>query len=478
MATPDPNAPPQETTPLPAEEKAEAPLPIQVQVEEKGSCERLVKIEIPQKTVHDEIEKSYEELRKTVFVKGFRPGHIPRHVLEKRFGAQVLDGVKHTLIDENFEKAVEGQSLKLALPAKVDYEKIAIAADKPLAFEVSVEIVPAFTVGNYKGLAVERPAVQVTKDDVEKAVEGVRLRHGKFQKLEGGEIAETDVAVCHAIALQNGEELWRENELGANVPGETLGSMLVPGLKQAFLGAKAGDTKTFKVTLPQDFVAEAHRSKEVDLEVTIDEVRRFEAPQATDEWAKSIGFDDLADMHDELGDEVRRHREEYADDLVHGLIASQLLQLTSFDVPQGLLDQVVDRTKDRIRAGLLYRGVAKEEIENAVEERTAKTREDSVQQCKLYFIYEKIAELEKIFVTEDEIRLRIQAIAMNYRRRPEEIGSELERTGRLSSLRQQMREEKVRDFLVQNAKVQPAVAAAPPPAEPPAAEGEAKAAES
>jgi len=477
LGTPEPSSSPQEN-PSSTAASTEAVPQRQVQVEEKGPCERLVKIEIPQEKVHEEIEKSYEELRKTVFIKGFRPGHIPRHVLEKRFGEQVLDGVKHTLVDENFEKAVEEKSLKLALPAKVDYAKVAIAADKPLAFEVAIEIVPAFAIESYKGLAVERPAVVVTKEDVDKAVEGLRLRHGRFHKLEGGEIADTDVAVCHGIALQNGEEIWRENELGANVTGETLGTMLVPGLKAAFLGAKAGETKTFKLTLPQDFVAEEHRGKEVDLEVTIDEIRRFDAPQATDEWAKSLKFEDLGDLRDELQDELRRHGGEEADDVVHARVAEQLLHLASFEVPQGLVEHVVERTKDRHRAALLYRGVPKEEIDKAVEELTAKTREESAQQCKLYFIYEKIAEMEKLFITEDEVRLRIQAIALNYRRRPEEVASELERTGRLSSMRQQMREEKVRDFLVQNARVQQAGAAAPPPAQPPSGEGEAKAAES
>lgn len=450
---------------------------MQAQIEETGPCSRLVKIEIPQEKVHEEVEKSYEELHKTVFIKGFRKGHVPRHILVKRFGEQVLDGVKRSLADETFEKVVEEHALKLALPATIDYEKLAIAADKPLAFEVSVEIVPAFTIDNYKGLAVERPAVTVTREDADKALEGLRLRHGEYRKLDGGEAAETDVAVCHAIAIQNGEEIWRENELGANVTGGTLGSMLVPGLKDALLGAKAGDTKAFKMALPADFAAEEHRGKEVDLEVTIDEIRRFEAPQATDEWAKSLRFEGLDDLREELEDEIRRHREEEADEMVHARIAERLLQLTDFQVPEGLVDRVAERTKDRQRVGLLYRGVPRDDIEKLLEERTATAREESARQCKLYFIHEKIAEQEKIFVTEDEVRLRIQAIALNYKRRPEEVAGELERTGRLSSLRQQMREEKVRDFLVQHAGVQqatPPAEAAPPQAP---SQGEPKAAE-
>jgi len=451
---------------------------MQIEIEETGPCTRVVKIEIPQEKVHEQIEKSYAELHKTVFVKGFRKGHIPRRVLVKRFGEDVLDGVKRTLVGENFDKVVEEHSLKIAVPPKIDFEKIEIAPDKPLALAITVEVFPQFTIDNYKGLPVERPAIQVEAEDVGRALEAFRLRHGEFRKLDEGEIAEHDAAVCHAVALQNGEEIWRETELAAHVAASTLGSLEVPGLKDAFLGARAGDTRTFRLTLPADFAAEEHRGKEVDLEVTLDEVRRFEAPPATDEWAQSLQFENLADLRKEIEDSVRRQREADADDAVHDRIAEQLLQLTDFDVPPGLVDHLVERTKERQRMALLYRGVPKEEIDKPIEARAAKTREESTRQCKLYFILEKIADQEKIFVTEDDVRLRIQAIALNYRRRPEEVASEFERTGRLSALRQEMREEKVRDFLVQHANVQQA--GAPADAAPPQAprEGEPGAAES
>ena len=97
--------------------------------------------------------------------------------------------------------------------------------------------------------------------------------------------------------------------------------------------------------------------------------------------------------------------------------------------------------------------VAEDQIDGMLEDTAEDAREGVVRQCKLYFMYEKIAEQEKIFVTEEEIAQRIQAIALNYRRRPDEIEAELEASGRLSSLRQQMREEKVRDYLVQQANV-------------------------
>jgi len=436
-------------------------------VTEAGPCLRLLKIEVPQERVVVEVERSYGELRKTVFLKGFRPGHIPRHVLERRFGEQVGDSVKQTLVDEGLKEALEDHKLRLAIPTAADYKAISLDPKAALTYELKVEIVPDFKLEGYKGIAVERPAVRVTDEDVKAALENLRRRQGKFEKLEEGEVQETDVPVCHAIALSDGQEVWRAAELGAFLTNETIAGIPVPGLRAAMLGAKLGDTRTFKATLPDNFPAEQHRGKAVDLEVTVDEIRRMVLPEATDEWAKSLRFDDLEDLEDELHDELRRSRDHEADELVHARIGERLLGLTEFDVPEGLVERLVEQARERQRLALLYRGEPQDEIDKLLAGVASQTRDASVRQCKLYFIYERIADQEKIYVTEDEVNQRIQAIALNYRRRPEDVASELEREGRLSSLRHEMREEKVRDFLVQNAAV--TQAPAQPPSEPQAA---------
>ncbi len=473
-APPEVKPQPSEAAAAGGEEKPSAPRATS-SVSETGPCARLVKVEVAQPRVAEEIEKSYGELRKTVFLKGFRPGHIPRHVLERRFGEQVTDSVKQTLVDEGLAQAVEDHKLRPALPATLDYKTIALDAKQPLSFEVKVEVVPDFTLEGYKGLEVVRPAVKLTDEDAAAALDAYRRRQGKFEKVEEGAVGEDDVPVCHAIAVQDGQEAWREAELGAFLSQETIAGVNVPGLKAALTGAGVGETKSFAVKLPDNFRAEALRGKDVTLEVTVDEIRRLALPEATDEWAKSLRFDDLEDLQDELHDELRRSREHEADEAVHAGIAERLLGLTDFSVPEGMVERLVAQAKDRQRLALQYRGEPEEEIKERLAGLDQQTRDASVRQCKLYFIYDRIAEQEKIFVTEDDMVQRIQAIALNYGRRPADVASELEREGRLSALRLQMREEKVRDFLVQQAKITqasdaPAQPAAEAPAEPPAKE--------
>jgi len=456
-------APAAEATDAPKEEKKPR---FTAQVETTGPCTRLIKIEVEQERVKEEVDKSYGELRKTVVLRGFRPGHVPRHVLERRFSKEVTESVRQSLVDECLEQAVKDHSLRLALPASVDYAAITLDPDKPLSFEAKLEVFPEFTIDNYKGLAVERPAVEVTEADVAQALTALRARHGSYQKVQEGAVQKGDVPVCHAIALVDGQEAWRENELPILFEDETVGDIPVPGIEAALVGAAVGDTKTFVLRLPDDFRVEALRGKDVTLEVTIDELRRVAMPEATDDWARSLHFDDLDDLRAELRSSLRRRREQEADEALHDRIADKLLELTDFDVPEGLVHRLVARAKDQQRMALLYRGVPREEIDKAIALQEKRTREASVRQCKLYFIYEKIAEAEKLFVTEDEVTQRIEAIALNYRRRPNEVKAELEAEGRLGALRQQMREEKVREFLVKHAVVTQATRAAAA-AEPP-----------
>ncbi|MFC1806614.1 trigger factor, partial [Planctomycetota bacterium] len=437
-------------------------------VEETGPCARLVRVEVSQTRIQEEIDSSYTELRQTVFIKGFRRGHVPRHVLEGRFGEDVLKAVKETLMDEGYQKALEEHSLKPALPPDVDQEAVSLDPTQPLSFEVKLEVAPDFTLDNYKGLAVQRPTLAVSEQDVEQALEAFRMRRGEFKVVEEAEVGENDVPVCHAVALVEGEEKWRREGLGAHIADETVGGIPVPGLRDALIGTKPGEAKILKVTLPAEFPEEGLAGKEVDLEVTVDEVRRFEVPEATDEWAKTLEFDGIEDLREEIEDELKQQRERDADEAVHRGLDDQLLELTAFDVPDGLVERMVEGAMERQRMGLLYRGVSEEDIAKLVAEQEQRTREGSIRQCKLYFIYLQIAEQEKLFVTEAEIEQRVQAIALNYGRRPDEVKADLEESGRLGSLRMQMREEQVRDFLVQHAEITE-VEAPSPAAEPEAA---------
>lgn len=437
-----------------------------VQVEETGPCTRLVKIEVPQAEVQKQIDDSYDELHKSAFIKGFRTGHVPRHVLEMRFGDEVLGSVKETLVGDTFRNAIEDNHLTLALAPDIDDEAITLDPTKPLAFQVVVEVIPEFTIDNYKGLQVERPAVQVTDADIDRALESFRHRHGTHATLDEGQVADADIPICHAAVLQGDDEIWSQQEIGVGMAAGSLGGMAFEGIADALRGANVGDTRTLEATLPDNFPVEDHRGQPATLEITIDQIRRFQMPDATDEWAQTLDFESLDDLREELEDELHQRHQADADHAVQDQIADRLLELTDFTVPDGLIDHLVDDQKSRIRSQLMYSGVAEEDLDKLVDQRAADSRDAAVRTTKLNFIYRQIAEQEKIFVTEDELTQRVQAIALNYRRSADEVYAELEERGQIDGLRRQMREERARDFLVEQAEV--ADAAAPPAADAPA----------
>jgi len=443
-----------EATTEPAEATQTREPAVSSEVEQTGPCVRLVKVRIPAEIVQQEIDSSYDELRKTVFIKGFRRGRVPRHILERRFSEDVRESVKQSLVEGKFDEVIEKHNLRLVSTPRINLDEIALQPGQPLTFEVSVEVSPEFTIDNYTGLEVQRPETTVTDEDVERALEAFRMRHAEYRKIEEGTVQEEDVPICHAIALKDGQEVWRREELGVDLRAETIGGLRIEGIKDALLGAAPGDTRLFEnITLPDNFTEETLRGQSVNIQVTIDEIRRFTPPEATDEWARSLHFDDLDDLREELLDQLRLERERQADQAVRERIEDRLLELTDFEVPESLVERMVNQAVERNRMALLYQGVAEDRIEEILATYAKNARQSSVRQCKLFFILEKIADQEKIFVTEDELDQRIQAIALNYRRRPQDVRADLEEAGRLDALRRQMREEKVFDFLTRNARI-------------------------
>jgi trigger factor len=424
-----------------------------VSLDETGPCTRRLTIEIPQPELQKQIDESYDELRKNVFIKGFRPGHVPRHVLQRRFGDDVLDSVKESVVNESLRNAIEDHDLDLAVAPDLELDDIELDPDQPLRYEITLEVAPEFTIDNYTALAVNRPPVTVSDEDIARALDSFRQRHGSFDTLDTGTLTEGDIPVGHAVVLQGDDEIWSAEEIGANPATDSLGGIPVEGLGDVLAGASVGDTITHELTLPDTFPVEAHRGQDATLEFTLDQIRRFSLPDATDQWAQSLDFEDLDDLREEIEDELHQARQREAEDAVRRQIDDRLLELTDFDIPDGLIDRMVEERKTRLRTQLLYQGIPEDQLDDLIEQRSGESRQAAIRDARLQFIYRQIAEQEKTFVTESDLDARIQAIALNYRRRPEEVRDELDERGQLDSLRHQMRDERVRDYLVEHAEI-------------------------
>ena len=218
-------------------------------------------------------------------------------------------------------------------------------------------------------------------------------------------------------------------------------------------GANVGDTVEKEVKIPDLYQDEAKRGATMTLELKLEGIRRPILPRLTEKWVKEIGFESLAQFKDEIKTAVERDKERQAQAKLEEQLTEQLAKKADFELPEDVISNMAQRALIRRGLALRQQGAPPEEIEKQLDKLRAESKESAQKAAKLYFILDKIADKERVFVTEDEVDARIVAIAANYGRSPEQVRRELENEDRLSELRSTMREEKSKAFLLEKATI-------------------------
>lgn len=423
---------------------------IKVDIEEVGPCKKRLRVEVPREKIQEELDRSYKELTTTLTIPGFRRGKVPRRLLEKRFGKQVSEDVKDALMGRAFSEAVEEN--KLAPLGDPTYDKVEYDDGNRLAFEAEVSVKPTFELGEYAGIEVQKGSVEVTDEDVEGHMAEMRRRQGELVSKEGpaakGDFLVADVAV----EVEEASVLSREGATVLVGEDEVLG-LSVPGIGEALEGVKVGESVRREVTLPDAFREEAHRGKTGTLVVLVHEVKALSIPPADDAWAKELDFDSL----EELRVEVRRNLEvsaaAEAERALMDKLVDVLVDRIAFDLPEDIVEAETQKLLHRRLIRLRLAGVDPEEVVKQVDEARHASRDGVVRGLRAWFILDRIAEKERIYVTEEDVEARINEMAQRHRKWPNEVQAELEQGGLLTQLRAEIRDEKVRRMLLEKAKV-------------------------
>jgi len=425
---------------------------MQVQVEDVGPCKKLLKIEVPAEQVDEELEKTYDQLNEAAAVPGFRKGHVPRWLMKSRFGKQVDDDTKQALVTDSFDKAIKEKELRpLGTPA-FD-EEIKFEAGKPLTFGVTIEVHPEFEIDDYADLDLKKPSTKPTKAEIKKRIDYVRRRYAKLEDVSEGSPQADDIAVVHLI-LKEGDETYRDIPNHQFIAGEhVLIGMTADETAEFVTSLGVGDTIEREVTIPDTFGDEAKRGAKMTLSLKLDGIRRPVLPEVTAEWVKEVGFDSLDEFNDEIKTAVEREKGRDVQDKLEEQMLEQLAKKVDFELPEDIIKSMAQKSLVRRNLALRQRGVPAEEIEKQLDELKKESEKSAQTKAKMFFILDKIAETERLFVTEEEVEARVELIAANYDRSPGQVMRDFERDDRLGELRSSMREEKVKAFLLEKAAI-------------------------
>jgi len=430
---------------------------VNVTVENLAPCKKLVRLEIDVQKVDETFETVTKDFQKQAKLPGFRPGKAPREMVMRKHEKDIQDEVKRKLMSEAYRKAIEEQ--KLDVLGQPDIEEIQFGRGQALQFAATIETAPEFELPEYKGLVAKREVRAVAEEDVERALTVLREQRVAF-KMVDRTLQTGDIAVVNYTGTCEGKPI---TELAPTAKGltektnfwvEAISNSFIPGFADQLLGAKAGDKRTVNVDFPADFVTPQIAGKKGVYEVEVVEVKEKVLPVLDDELAKAYGAESL----EKLRAGVRRDLENELDfkqrKAIRGQLVRTLLDRVNFDLPASAVAQETRNVVYNIVQENSKRGISRDLIEQQKGQIYSAATDGAKERVKVAFLLQKIAEKEDIKVAQEEIAQRVQHLAGLYQIPADKFLKDLQKRNGLIDIYDQIMNERVIDFIQQNAKIE------------------------
>lgn len=416
-----------------------------------GPCRKKLVLKFSSEDIDKAFSESYDDINGYVQLKGFRKGKAPRRALEKRFGKEAAAGAKQQLTEKNLAEIVQKEELQIiGSIADISTEKT-IAPGQPYELTVQLEVAPDFELPPYKGLELSSKGVEITDEKVDSAIDRYRKAFTTYHHVDEP-AREGDVLLVDFYTRVDGQEIIGMQDQRLRVEGDILFGLPCPELVSTFTGAGIGDVKELTITLPEDHSAVELRGKPAKVEVTVKDVERGEAPELNDEFAASVGMNNLADMRER----VRRNliNEAMIDAKIKEdeELIDKLVSAVEFPVPEEMVDKEADALVEQRRRQLTRSGAIEDEaLERQLDTYRPEAREMALRQVKWGILARKIADKEEIKVTPEEVSQQVEALASSYNTTPAKMLKHIRNVGGIEPLVDQVRYMKVTQFITDNA---------------------------
>ncbi|MDY7009208.1 MAG: trigger factor [Planctomycetota bacterium] len=422
-----------------------------VTVEDAGTLRKKVTVQVNRQRIDAKFSEMFGELGRTAQVPGFRIGRAPRRLIEKRFGKDVADDVRNSLVGEAIGDALDKAEFKTIGEPEIKLEEIELPEKDEMTFSFEVEVAPEFDLPDYKGIEIKRPVIEVNDERIDEFLTSFRHRYGRFKPTDtpaqAGDVVVADVSIT-------GDNIdFEQSNLELRVAPAQVEGIILEDLEKTLTGNKTGDKPSVKATVPAGHPNEDWREKEVTATFDIREVKRLELPELNDDFAQQAGFDSIYEMRQAVSERLESGVIIEQRRAMRNQVCDFLSKNVSFDLPEGLARRYASRLLMRRAVELMDSGVPKDRIDQNLQELQAAAEERAEGELKLSFILGKLADAEDIEVDDGEINARIAQMAAQYNRRPERLRQEMTKEGTLDQLATAIREEKAIEKVLEQANI-------------------------
>jgi trigger factor len=424
---------------------------LKVEMENLSEVKRKLKIEVPSTEVTQEVDRAYRHLGKKAKVKGFRPGKVPRSVLEMYYRKDIDHEVSETLVRRSLGEALTEKGLEainLSWPEPVP----PVVAGEDFCYSVEIEVAPEFTAVDYLGLKLEAPEVEVTDGEVDARLEEIRQGNALLKPpAEERGIKAGDFVVLDYQGFFAGDPVEGAKSEGTYM--EVGSGRFNAEFETNLLGLKAGAETRFAVDLPNDFANPLIAGKVIDFAVKVQEVKEKVVADLDDAFAQNLGgnFQTLADLRTAVREDIIKGKERERQAFLENQVADQLLAHHQFEAPPSLIAQEQENMlrdqMDRFR----QQGFSAEGMDTAKMLEVMKPMAE--RRVRVRLVLSRIADQENLAVEEAEMDAALARIAVNNRRQVDEIRKFYEEHELLGTLRRTLLDDKTMKLLLDRAEI-------------------------
>ncbi|GAB6099120.1 trigger factor [Halanaerocella petrolearia] len=424
---------------------------MKVDTEELEGNKVLLEVELSTEKVDEALDQAYQKVVKEVDMPGFRKGKVPRKLLEKRYGKEVLHkDALDILIPQGYQEAV--QEIDIEPIARPDVTDVFIEEGKPATFTAEVEVKPEVKLGDYTDLDLEQEEIEVTDEQIEQELDARRHRHAQLVAVDRDTVENGDHVTMDFEGRVDGETFEGGSAEDYNL--EIGSGQFIPGFEDQLVGVKVGQEAEVEVTFPEDYQQEDLAGQDAVFTVTVKEIKGKEVPELDDEFAKDLEFDSLDELKENVRNELVEREEQRVEREYQNQLVDAVAEKSEVNVPETMVENQIDNMLQQFKMQAQQQGLDFDQYlemtgmsENELREQH---REEAQSRAKSNLVLETIAEKEGIEVTEEELDERVAEIAQQQGQDEEQVKAFLQMQGQLSSLKENLQMQKAIDFLAEN----------------------------
>ena len=387
-----------------------------VQVENLEKNMAKLTIEVEAEEVEKALEAAFKKNKNKISVPGFRKGKVPRAMIEKMYGSSIFyEDAVNAMIPQAYADASAESDLEIVSQPAI--EVVQIEKGKPFIFTAEVAVKPDVTLGDYKGIEIDKIDVEVTDEEIDAEVNKERENNARTITVEDRAVENGDITVIDFEGFKDGVAF--EGGKGENYP-LTIGSgSFIPGFEDQLVGAKLNEEVTIDVTFPEEYQAEELAGQPAQFKVTVKEIKVKELPELDDEFAKDVSeFDTLDEYKADVKKNLAEKKEKEAENKREEAAMDKVIENAQMDIPDLMVETQTRQLADDFARRISQQGLSVDQYFQF----TGLTPETFLQQMKPQalrriqsrLVLEKIAEVENIEISEERLNEELENMAKTY----------------------------------------------------------------